>query len=326
MPKLSYYKRIFSAYLSNKNSHLTFWHGQPQANPGALTRSETILGEYYMVFDRKAHYPGPFDEDGIPLLNYHGKIGKQYNPIAIAQYGLGNYNLYKRTKDNIYNEKFIRAADWLLNNIEKNKHDVCVWNHKFEWEYFKTLKAPWYSALAQGQGISLLIRAFIETKKEKYLLIANEAFESLIKEIKDGGVLYIDKNGNWWLEEYLVEPPSHVLNGFIWSLWGVYDYFLVTKEKKASDLYENCLNTLNENLYRYDIGYWSLYDLSMNRLKTIASNFYHNLHIVQLNILHKLTGNKIFLEYSNKWDSYTRKKINVWKATCQKSLFKLFYY
>ena len=326
MPKFSYYKRIFSAYLSNKNSHLTFWHGQPRVNPNALNHSEATIGEYYMVFDQKALYPGPFDEDGIPLLDYHGKIGKQYNPIAIAQYGLANYNLYKKTNKNIYNEKFIRAADWLLNNIEKNKHDVYVWNHKFDWEYFQTLKAPWYSALAQGQGISLLLRAFIETKNDEYLLTANKAFEALIKEIKDGGVLYIDKNGNRWLEEYLVEPPSHVLNGFIWALWGVYDYSLVTKEKKAFNLYENCLTTLNENLYRYDIGFWSLYDLSNNWLRTIASTFYHDLHIVQLNIMYKLTENKIFLEYSEKWDEYKRKKINIWKATCHKSIFKLLYY
>ena len=33
-------------------------------------------------------------KNGIPLLNYHGIIGKQYNPIAIAQYGLGNLNFY----------------------------------------------------------------------------------------------------------------------------------------------------------------------------------------------------------------------------------------
>jgi len=123
-----------------------------------------------------------------------------------------------------------------------------------------------------------------------------------------------------------VKPPSHVLNGFIWTLWGVYDYFFVTKEKKAFNLYENCLKTLNENLYRYDIGYWSLYDLSNNRLKTIASHFYHNLHIVQLNIMYKLTGNNIFFKYSKKWDNYNRKKINIWKSICHKSLFKLFYY
>jgi len=194
--RLNYYKRIFSAYLIEKNSHLSFWHGEPEVNEKA---SLSELGEYYMPFLYKANYQGPFDEKGIPMLDYKGKIGKQYNPVAIAQYGLGNYNLYKKTKNYIYNEKFIKMANWLLNNIEKNKYGVFVWNHKFDWEYFQTLKAPWYSALAQGQGISLLTRAFIETKEDKYLLIANKAFEALIRERKNGGVLFIDKNKNWWL-------------------------------------------------------------------------------------------------------------------------------
>lgn len=326
MSHLSYIKRIIPAYILKKNSQLTFWHEQSQINPNAFNLPEGRIKEYYMLFYQKANYSGPFDENAIPLLNYHGKIGRQYNPIAIAQFGLGNYNLYKRTQNNIYYEKFKRAAEWLVNNIKKNKYGIHVWNHNFDWEYFQTLKAPWYSALAQGQGISLLIRTFIETKEDKYLETANKAFKALIKEVKEGGVLLVDKNGNWWLEEYLVEPPSHVLNGFIWALWGVYDYYTVTKENKAYDLFNNCLKTIEKNLYRYDNGYWSLYDLSENRLKTIASLFYHNLHIVQLIILYKLTGFGTFLKYSKKWNEYKKRKFKVLKAVCYKSLFKLFYY
>jgi len=50
-----------------------------------------------MPFIAKADYPGFYDDKGIPMLDYHGTVGLQYNPIAIAQYGLGNYNLYYRT-------------------------------------------------------------------------------------------------------------------------------------------------------------------------------------------------------------------------------------
>jgi hypothetical protein len=94
--RLDYYQRIFAAYLSPHKSHLTFWHEVPEVNehfrPGKL-------GEYYMPFNNKADYQGQYDQAGIPLLNYHGKVGLQYNPIAVAQYGLGNYNLYFRTGD-----------------------------------------------------------------------------------------------------------------------------------------------------------------------------------------------------------------------------------
>ncbi|PYX50936.1 MAG: hypothetical protein DMG79_04580, partial [Acidobacteria bacterium] len=85
MPTLSYYRRIFSAYFLGGKSHLTFWHDTPEENPKATVNE---LGEYYMPFVEKANYAGSYDSAGVPQLDYHGKIGRQYNPIAIAQYGL----------------------------------------------------------------------------------------------------------------------------------------------------------------------------------------------------------------------------------------------
>src|SRR6202167_6780511 len=89
-----YYRRIFRAYLGSGRSQLTFWHETPQINPRA---SIERLGEYYMLFREKADYAGHYDSAGIPMLDYHGAIGLQYNPIAIAQWGLGNHELFHRT-------------------------------------------------------------------------------------------------------------------------------------------------------------------------------------------------------------------------------------
>ncbi len=94
--RLYYFQRILRAYLTAGNSQLSFWHDQPSVNPN-FTVGE--LGEYYMPFLEKADYGGIYDETGIPMLDYHGKIGRQHNPIAIAQWGLGNYNQFARTKD-----------------------------------------------------------------------------------------------------------------------------------------------------------------------------------------------------------------------------------
>src|SRR5438270_896684 len=92
--RLQYYRRILAAYLGPGASQLTFWHETPQANPNAAA---VKLGEYYMQFLQKADYAGHHDSAGIPMLDYHGQIGLQYNPIAIAQWGLGNYNLFCRS-------------------------------------------------------------------------------------------------------------------------------------------------------------------------------------------------------------------------------------
>jgi len=310
--RINYWRRIFAVYLGIGPSHLTFWHGLPQINKKA---SFDKLGQYYMLFKYKADYIGPFDKDGIPLLDYKGVIGKQYNPIAIAQYGLGHYN-----SGNLEVAK--RQAEWLIDNQEKNG----LWAHHFDWEYRDKLKAPWYSALAQGNGISLLLRIYLVTKNKNYFESAQKAFQSLLTPIKKGGVLWVDKNNDFWLEEAIVSPPTHILNGFLWTLFGVWDYYLLTKNKEARDLFDKCIKTLKNNLEKFDIGFWSLYEQSGTGMKMLASPFYHELHIVQLSILHKMTREQIFKNYAEKWEKYQLNWLFRNLALIYKIIFKIFYY
>ena len=323
MPSLRYYRRIFSAYLFGGKSHLTFWHETPAENPNATSG---VLGEYYMVFAEKADYRGAYDAAGIPQLDYHGHIGLQYNPIAIAQYGLGNYNLFRRTSDPARRAKFFLVADWLRANLEANAQGLAVWQHHFDWEYRDTLKAPWYSALAQGQGISVLVRAYKESGDPIYLDSARQVLESFYVNVADGGVVFTDARGDVWFEEYIVSPPTHILNGFIWASWGIYDYWLATRENETKELFARAVQTLLHNLDRYDLGFWSLYEQSGTRLPMVASAFYHQLHIVQLRIMHGLTAEKEFAESADRWESYTRSRFNRFRAVCYKSAFKLCYY
>jgi hypothetical protein len=279
-----------------------------------------------MLFAEKADYPGAYDPAGIPLLDYHGKIGPQYNPIAIAQYGLGNYNLFRRTADPTRRDRVRLIADWLCSHLEKNPHGLSVWNHHFDWEYRDTLRAPWYSALAQGQGISLLVRAHREFAEPRYLEAAQLALASFYKSVDEGGVAFTDNQGDLWFEEYIVSPPTHILNGFIWAAWGIYDYVLTTQDPSAQDLFARAVQTLLHNLDRFDLGFWSLYEQSGTRLPMVASPFYHRLHIVQLRIMHALTGEDKFAQVADRWESYARSRANRTRALCYKSAFKLCYY
>jgi len=284
------------------------------------------LGEYYMPFLEKADYAGVFDDKGIPMLDYHGKIGRQYNPIAIAQWGLGNYNQFCRTKNTEHQRKVLLASDWLCDHLVRNSGEVFVWNHHFDWEYRTQLRAPWYSALAQGQGISLLVRAFQQTNHAAYLRAAEQAFASFQKDTSIGGVAFTDQNRNLWFEEYIVSPPTHILNGFIWAAWGVYDFFLATKNSSAHELFAGAVKTLRENLEHYDLGFWSLYEQSGTMLPMVASPFYHRLHVVQLRVMYKLTSEPIFAAYADRWEDYTRSRVNRTRALCYKGVFKLCYY
>jgi len=330
-----YYRRISSAYLGFGRSQLSFWHEVPEINPEAFEHGGAAgvpvphaghLGEYYMRFRAKADYAGPYDSVGVPMLDYRGVIGLQYNPIAIAQWGLANYDLFCETNDETRWQKTLKAADWLCANLEQNSRGLSVWNHHFDWEYRNKLKAPWYSGLAQGQGISLLVRAHARSGDEKYVEAASRAFVPLTRPVDQGGVLYEDEEGNLWIEEYVVTPPTHILNGFIWALWGVLDYWRATADTIAKEIFDCGVKTLVQNLPSYDTGYWSLYEQSGTRLKMLASPFYHRLHIVQLRVIATLTGENLFAEFADRWENYTKRLANRTLALVEKSVFKLLYY
>jgi hypothetical protein len=198
--------------------------------------------------------------------------------------------------------------------------------HHFDFEYRDKLIGPWYSGLAQGQGISVLVRAYKETKLDKYKNAAFQAFEVFKAPTNAGGVNYNDKSGLNWIEEYIVHPPTHILNGFMWSLWGVYDYAIQFEDDEALNLFNNYKKTIIKKLESYDTGYWSLYEHSGTRFKMIASSFYHKLHIVQLRVMYLLTSENNFIVMADRWADYFTNPFNRKRALIQKAIFKVFYY
>ncbi len=155
---------------------------------------------------------------------------------------------------------------------------------------------------------------------------ADKAFVALTRPIAEGGVLFEDEEKNLWIEEYLVDPPTHILNGFMWALWGVFDYWLARTDASAKQVFERGVETLLHNLARFDTGYWSLYEQSGTRLKMLASPFYHQLHSVQLRVMSKLTGDARFAAVAERWEGYAQRRSNRSRALVEKSIFKLLHY
>lgn len=96
-------------------------------------------------------------------------------------------------------------------------------------------------------------------------------------------------------------------------MFGIYDYYRVTKEEKVLSLFNEAIETLKKILPEYDPGYWSKYSLYEKRdlthfVSALASVHYHRTHISQLRVLYAITGEKIFKDYADKWD---KGKINL---------------
>lgn len=256
------------------------------------------LGKYYLDFSSKAYYSGNFDEDGIPLYQDY------YHPIVISQYAFGLYELIFKNNFSDVNliKKFLKQADWLVNNSVKVNGKITWLVNKKILDY--GLDKPFSSGLAQGEAISVLLRAYSINNNQIYFDCAEKALQIFEMDVKDGGIKNVFKN-NPIYEEYPSPKPNFVLNGFIFSLFGLYDFILFNKNSKATELFEQGIKTLENLLSLFDTGYWSQYNLFFYPEKYLASAKYHIIHIEQLKALNILTDKKIFLEYSNKWNNYS---------------------
>jgi heparosan-N-sulfate-glucuronate 5-epimerase len=266
---------------------------------------EKHLGGYYQDF-REAIYHfdnnsiGTFDDNGIPV--FYDKDEKTYSVVYIIQYALMQHEFVinnNNVEDRI--QKIKNCLDWLDNQSEVFK-DALVWRSLENKNY--NLKEGWVSAMYQGQAISLYLRAAQLFDNPIYISTAEKVFEYFKYEFSEGGATIIDKKGNIWLEEYPSSNPSYVLNGFIYSLFGVVDLYRATGNENAKVLYDKCIKTLEDNVLKYDMFYWSLYD---QLKKELVSTYYQkNVHIPLMEIMFKLSKKSIFDKLAIKW----RKQLN----------------
>ncbi len=243
-----------------------------------------------------------FDPRGVPLVNYGGSIGLQYNPVFVGDYALANYQQYLNTGNVSYRAKFFSMADWFVETA-RSKGNLSVWEYDFPWPWnVYNATVPYVSALAQGVGIAVLVRAYFLSGNLTYLEVGNLAMNSFAIEMREGGVRYTDSDGVWY-EEIADQGAvsGKVLNGFLSALTDIYEYYFGLNDPFAQRLFLEGANSLSRNMYRYDTGSWSYYDL-LNR--SPASLDYHKRHIEQLTIMYKITNDQTFFEYSDKFQSY----------------------
>ena len=295
-----------------------YWH------PDMLTSnniSDKSISDYYVDTRSKHDYPGKLSEEGIPILEVDGK--ETFFPITIAQYALGNFDMYFDTKDEKYLKIVEKCADWFVREIKEIKPGL--WGYVIERAVpVYNLGSNWISCLAQAQVMSVLVRYYSVCKEEKYLEMSCRLLEAFKVSSKENGVLTYLNNG-YFYEEYPSNPSSFVLNGFIFGLWGLLDLYKASGNEEAKQLYKKGVKTLKENLPLYNINKlgWSRYDLYDFKVKNITSIFYHKLHIYQLKAMYELTGEEIFKHYYERWEKQKNNMVIYLFATIYKIVHKI---
>ncbi len=250
------------------------------------------------------------DKNGIALWDYEGRLGlhTEYVPWVISFYALGMYNLYHDTSRKAYLEEFFKHADFLVANLTE-RGNCGGWLVRFPWiAPCCFCKPPWISGMYQGLGLSALARAWMISKNKEYLVTAQRALLSFEVPVSKGGVLNVDSKGFWWYDEYACTRRANVLNGFLFALIGLYEYYDASKDPKALVLFDNGTKTIKHYIDKYDLNFlvlkWSKYD---DRLILYSGPKYHNWHVKQLIKLHEITRDKEFLTWAVRWSKYQQK-------------------
>jgi len=274
---------------------------RPEASATAIK-----LAPYPFDWSDLEDFSYPLDERHVPQVDMGPNYGLKYNPITIAQFGLFKLQqwAWKQEAEALFEAQ--NCVSWLLQNLKEWRPGVCAWIYDFDLNFYGP-KAPWISGMAQGQGLSLLLRAHQIQPIEDIELITKSIFQAFYHPVTDGGVQETFADGALIFEEFTTRPPSRVLNGHLFALLGIYDFAFFWQDRRTMNFFKNVTDGLAQNLENYDTGFWNLYDL--HSTKRLASPMYMQVHIRLLKIFAELTANETFFQYAQKWERYAKSKL-----------------
>ncbi|KAH3867688.1 D-glucuronyl C5-epimerase B-like [Dreissena polymorpha] len=206
-------------------------------------------------------------------------------------------------------DHFYDAANWFLNNQDTRGGWPIGVQRKLIPDVME-LAPGWYSAMAQGQAMSTLVRAYLKSNNSVYLHAAENALKIFEISSAQGGVKARFGDTYDWYEEYPTTPSSFVLNGFIFSLFGLYDLKQVASGEALETVtrfYNEGLRSLKAMLLMYDSGTGTFYDLrhlTVGLGPNRARWDYHTVHISQLLQLSRMEDDPLFARTAKRWDEY----------------------
>lgn len=279
------------------------WHAEqarPCFNLAPASYNGTELPPYPLEMDPLLALPhGVLDEVGVPYNSATNKYPAGYQPTTIAEYGLANWNAYLRTGEDRYKRAFLTQACWLMAHETRFADDAGGWYLPMPIPDY-AIEGPWLSAMTQGNAISVLVRAYRLTNDEAFLAVARRAIRLFERDVRDGGVSVLVGEDGVFFEEVAAYPASHILNGYLFALFGLYDYIAQTHDAHIATLIQRSLVTLHTLIDRYDMGYWSYYDL----FRKPATKFYHALHVIMLQALSRYSGCEHCRALAARWAGY----------------------
>ena len=243
-------------------------------------------------------------------------------PAAVIQWALGCYERWLAGEGEAWLHAAVAIAEQLVNRQLPDGRLRGGWPHEQPLEHTYRLGAPWLSALPQGEGVSLLVRIHERTGAQRCAAAARRALEPIQTDVADGGVRAL-LDGEPCPEEYPTDPPSYVLNGAIFAIWGFHDAAIAFGDAALAAEFERRVDALARSIHRWDTGRWSLYDLFPHPVPNIASSAYHALHINQLRAMNVLAPRPSLADAAERFAAYARSRLLRGEAFARKVAFRL---
>jgi hypothetical protein len=238
----------------------------------------------------------------VRMFSFSGKLWN--HPVAQAQWGLMNVSSYLKTGDPLY---LRRAAANAQRNVDRRVESRGAWWYSYDFDIGRCaeappMRAPWYSGMAQGQLLSLFVRLYEITKDTKWRTAADRTFDSLTLAPSASAPwgTWVDPNGYRWLEEYPQTGEvvgERVMNGHIFAIYGVYDYWRITRDARTLEVLDGAQTTVRRYLPNgIRLTNWaSKYSLGCQH----PHMGYHLVHTGQTLRLYEMTTASVFAGYAS---------------------------
>lgn len=246
------------------------------------------------------------DGDGVLVQDWPGVEGSVYHPVNIAQYGLYLIESHRVSGSEEHLDRAVANARALVAGATVGA-DGELWfgyqfDHRLRGDDDQLMVAPWYSGMAQGQALSLLTRLAEETGEPGWEDAARATYRSFEGELSVGEPhfrLEAD-TGCLWFEEYVDDQvePTHVVNGHIYVMFGLYDYAQAFDEPSAVALFDAGATTVRESFDSFRVpGELSYYCAAPYCAQTRwQPPDYHRGVTAQLDTLAAMTGDETFAQ------------------------------
>lgn len=278
------------------------FHYPVEAVPAAGPRQSL---HYYIYSERLFFDAMELDSEGIPIHRSRA-FGQTYNPAYVAWYGLVCLERYLRGLDPAGSTTFLRQVEWLVAHRVHRDEGSVVWPFTVDLqEGYCLLKAPWISAMIQGLAISALVRGYRITGQRHLLDLCLAAIQVFEKNVEDGGVRTLEQ-GHALYEEYPGFPLPRVLDGFLFSLLGLYDLSIETSDPRVFQLFADGINGLKHTLVFWNYrDKWSWYGSH----GYLCPTHYHRLNCALLLSLGRLSGEPALVRYA---ESVVSTRLSLW--------------